>query len=329
MKTKTIWLITAATTSTLAVILIATFVIKTPMKPPQDTPAPAEADLPERLYSHVDFLTKIRPFRHNENSGSLNKAAAYIKKYFQEFGLQIQTQEFIVEGQTYQNILASYGDPSLPRVVIGAHYDVCGDQPGADDNASAVAGLIELARMVSQKKPELDYHIEFAAYSLEEPPHFYTENMGSYVHAKSLRDQNAEVKLMIALEMIGYFSEEKDSQEYPSPLLKAIYPGRGDFIAIVGRMSDKKLIDKTKKAMVQNSKIPVEALAAPETLTGVDFSDHLNFWLHGYHALMITDTAFYRNPNYHEITDTIETLNFDKMTEVVRGVYGAIIGFSF
>ena len=275
------------------------------------------------MYETVKYLTEIQPARNYTNTDSLDKAADYLKKKFIEYGFKPVEQKYQVRGEEYRNIIASFGPDDAPRIIIGAHYDVCGSQPGADDNASAVAGLLETARLLKREKPALKYRVDFAAYTLEEPPFFRTEKMGSHVHAKSLKDDNIDVVGMICLEMIGYYTDAPRSQEFPFPFMKLFYPTTGDFIGVVGRFSDSKLIRQVKNGM-KKTDIKVRTLRAPPSVTGVDFSDHQSFWNLGYRAVMVTDTAFYRNPNYHETTDTIDTLDFDAMKEVVKGVYYAI-----
>jgi hypothetical protein len=149
--------------------------------------------------------------------------------------------------------------------------------------------------------------------------------MGSAVHARSLREQGASVRAMISLEMIGYFSDREGSQRLPSPLLKAVYPTRGDFITVVGKMDQGPLVRTVKRAMRGASTLPVYSINAPRAIPGVDFSDHANYWDAGYDAVMVTDTAFYRNPNYHAHTDTAETLDYVRMAAVVWGVYEAVL----
>ena len=164
------------------------------------------------------------------------------------------------------------------------------------------------------------------AYTLEEPPFFKSNLMGSYIHAKSLKDNKREVIGMIGLEMIGYFTDEDNSQNYPLSPMKFFYPTTGDFIALVGRFSDGRLLKHLKKNMKKTA-VKVSVLKAPSFVPGVDFSDHLNYWRMGFNAVMVTDTAFYRNPNYHQTSDTIETLDFDKMSDVVKGLYLSIVNF--
>ena len=277
----------------------------------------------KELEAHVKFLSELTPARNYKNIQSLNAAADYIERNFIAYGYSPQQQTYEVEGRQYRNIIASYGSPKAPVFVIGAHYDVCGDQPGADDNGSGVASLLSLAQRFSQEKPALPFRIEFVAYTLEEPPFFRTKNMGSYVHAKSLKDKEVNVIGMASLEMLGYFSSGEGSQYYPFFLMKLFYPSKGDFIAVVGNFKSSRLVNHFHRYMGQAS-IKNEKLTAPSLLPGVDFSDHKNYWKFSYPAIMITDTSFFRNPYYHETSDTIETLDFEKMAEVTRGIYFAI-----
>ena len=282
-----------------------------------------QADMPidhHGLVETLSYLSSISPPRSHEHPDSLNKAAAFIKQKFIEYGYVPEEQEFDVLGNGYRNIIASWGSRDAPMLVVGAHYDVYGNYPGADDNASGIAGLLELARLIAKHRPELNYRIEFVAYSLEEPPFFRTEHMGSYIHAKSLYDGNSKVIGMVCLEMIGYFTDEKKSQAYPLSLMKLFYPSRGNFIAVVGNYASSGLVKHFSLNLKQTS-IDVEKLKAPSFVTGIDFSDHMNYWKFDYEAIMITDTSFYRNPHYHKGTDVVETLNIEKMAQVIQGIY--------
>lgn len=278
---------------------------------------------PEQIRGSAQGLTSIRPFRNYRNIPSLDKAADLVYSSFLKFGYSPTRQRFQVEKNRYQNIEARIGKGK--KIVIGAHYDVAGDQEGADDNASGVAALLELARILKQIEDKLEYEIILVSYSLEEPPYFRTVNMGSFQHAKALAQKKEKIELMISLETIGYFSEEKDSQNYPLFFMKWIYPNTGNFIAAVGRKSDSNYLTRFKDACRKKGKLPCETLAAPESLEGIDFSDHLNYWKFDIPAIMITDTAFLRNKNYHEISDTIDTLDFNRIGQVVDCVLEFII----
>ncbi len=276
------------------------------------------------LSAVVENLTGVYPPRNYRNIASLNRVADYIEAQFAHYGYKPSAQKFNAGPREYKNILASYGPADAPRFILGAHYDVCEEQPGADDNASGIAGLLAVAGLFQKYAPQLDYRIDFAAYTLEEPPVFRSESMGSYIHARSLHDAGVRVLGMACLEMIGYYIDAPKSQEYPLSVMKLFYPTRGNFIGVVGNFSSSKLVMHFKGALGLAA-IDVESLRAPAFLPGVDFSDHLNFWKFKYPAVMITDTAFYRNPNYHQGSDVIETLDFVKMQAVVKGLYWALI----
>ena len=275
------------------------------------------------LKSHVQQITK-EPYRSVKNQKRQKEIAEYIFSQWKEQGLDPRYQSFHVQGQENSNVIVRYKSKSQkrPLVVIGAHYDVCFDMPGADDNASGVAGLLELTRQFAERKPELDYDIEFVAFANEEPPYYATEWMGSYQHAKSLFENNIDVGLMISLEMIGYFSDVPNSQNFPIPMMNSIYPDRGNFISLIGNNSHWTLTRKVKAIMEATSEVPVYSMNAMERIDGVDWSDHRSYWKFDYPALMITDTSFYRNQNYHTPQDTWDKLDYVRMAEVVRGVYG-------
>ncbi len=280
---------------------------------------------PERLQADVRILVNSffpRDYTHPEN---LDQAAAYLGEQLGQAGAKVSEQSYEAAGRTYRNVIATFGPETDDRIVVGAHYDVCEPLPGADDNASGVAGLLELARMLG--RAELPRRLELVAYTLEEPPFFRGPQMGSAVHARSLHRAGVRVRAMIALEMIGFFSDEPGSQELP-PLVGALYPSTGNFIAIVGKWGHPELVRDIKKAMRGATDLPVKSINAPAWIPGIDFSDHLNFWRHGYPAVMLTDTAFYRNDAYHSIRDTPDTLDYDRMAQVIDGVFNAVVALA-
>jgi len=289
-------------------------------------PQPMIAANQTRLHADVQFLTSLQPARNYQNLASLNKAADYIRAEFKKLGVAVQEQKFQVRKHEYRNLIVSFGPPTAERIIVGAHYDVCGDQPGADDNASAVAGLLETARLLREQAPNLKRRIDLVAYSLEEPPFFATDDMGSAVHAKSLHDAKVPVRAMICYEMIGYFRDEPSSQKFPDPRLAAFYPNTGNFITVVGKQGQEAFTQQVKTLMKANAKVDVQSINLPTSQGLAGLSDHRNYWRYGYEAVMISDTSFLRNPNYHEPTDTIDTLDFRLMAEVVNGVYAAILG---
>ena len=277
---------------------------------------------PARLQAHVRKLSVELSPRDESHIENLDRVAAYIRDEFSQTTTLVSEQPYRVQGKSYRNVIAQFGPESEERIVVGAHYDVAGPLPGADDNASGVAGLIEFARLLGRQQPPM--RVELVAFSLEEPPYFRTTGMGSSVHAESLRKQNIRVRAMFSLEMIGCFSDAPNSQHFPVGVLSAFYPSTGNFIAVVGRLSDWSLVRRTKATMRNASPLPVYSINAPTFVPGIDFSDQLNYWHAGYSAVMITDTAFFRNRNYHTAQDTEEKLDYKRMAMVVEGVYAAV-----
>ncbi|MEX0880520.1 MAG: M28 family peptidase [Thermoanaerobaculia bacterium] len=278
---------------------------------------------PERLEHRVRDLVGLfypRDFTHTEN---LARAARFIGEEFRRAGAAVSEQLFQAAGESYRNVVAAFGPDTREVIVVGAHYDVAGEFPGADDNASGVAGLLELADLLAGAK--LSRRVELAAYALEEMPFFSTSQMGSAIHARSLRAAGRRVRGMLCLEMIGCFSEEAGSQEFPLPLLRLFYPSRGNFIAVVGNLGGVGIVRRVKRSIRRASDLPVHSINAPALVPGVDLSDHVNFWRQGDPAVMITDTAFYRNPRYHTEGDTAETLDYGRMAKVVAGVRQAVL----
>jgi hypothetical protein len=283
----------------------------------------ASADA-SRLRSDVEALTGLPGYRCFERPHDLDRAAEWVKSSLEASGFPVEEHSSDVGAWSFKYFTASYGPTDAPTLVVGAHYDVCGEQPGADDNASAVAGLLELARLLASHHPEVSHHIELALWPLEEPPNYRTPAMGSAVHARSLAASEARVSGMICLEMLGYFTDKPGSQTFPVPGMGLVYPSRGNFIAVVGNGSSWGFTREVKARMAGATELDVRSINAPALLPGVDFSDHYNFWKHGWDAVMITDTAFYRNPNYHQMTDTHDTLDYERMAHVVTGVYAAM-----
>lgn len=281
--------------------------------------------VPSQLKHHVEILCSDfapRDFHHPEK---LHATAAYINDIFQRSGAEVYEHSYEVEGTPYRNVVAEYGPESSSVIVVGAHYDAVVGTPGADDNASGVAGILELARLFSTVS--FSTKVILAAYTLEEPPFFASDLMGSAVHARALKDEDVDVRLMISLEMIGYFSDARDSQAFPIPLLKLYYPSTGNFIAIVDQLFSTQA-GRMKQWMRKAIDLPVYSINAPKWLPGVDLSDHQSFWKQGYPAVMITDTAFYRNQSYHSVTDTPDKLDYNRMAKVVQGVYSYILNLA-
>lgn len=275
------------------------------------------------VQNHLNKIINTEKSRNYKNIEILNHVADYIYQNFNQYADTTYYQTFDFNKNEYKNVICVFGSDNEETIVVGAHYDVCGVQDGADDNASGVVGLLEIAKLLKGEK--LKYRIEIVAYTLEEPPFFGTEKMGSYIHAKSLYDSKTNVYGMFCLEMIGFFNDSKKSQNYPIKSLSLIYGNKGNYITLVNKLKKGKFARKYNRKFVKNKLIRTKKFNAPAALPGIDFSDHANYWVFGYSATMITDTAFYRNHNYHENTDTIETLDIERMTKVIETVYLALI----
>jgi len=275
------------------------------------------------LHSHVKHLSVDIGSRSVYEYDKIEATREYIVSCLEAFGYDPSLQTYTYSGRKYSNVIASIRGAKLPdeTVIIGAHYDTVYGTPGADDNASAVATLLEIARALKGFSPDRTLKLIF--FVIEEPPVFRSEHMGSYVYAKEAKARNENITSMISLEMLGYYTNEKDGQTFPFPMMSLIYPSTPNFIAVVGNLSSRNLVRKVKNSLRASSRIPVETLTAFSFVPGVDFSDHRSFWKMGYPAVMITDTAFYRNPNYHTEADTIDTLDFDNMSDLLRGLIQA------
>lgn len=298
------------------------------------------ADLPRadaaRLEADVRSLTERFHPRSGDHWQNLDRAADFIQRQLKATGARVEEQRFQVAGHTYRNFIAHFGpDDGQPLMVVGAHYDANGDQPsavgparytpGADDNASGTAGLLELARMLGRQPPKRP--VALAAYTLEESPYYDTPDMGSVHHAQALKAARRPVALMLSLEMIGYFSDAPDSQHFPVPGMGAIYPTVGNTIVVAGRPQEGLYTRRVKALMQGATSLAVYSINAPIALAGIDFSDHRSFWAEGYPALMITDSAFYRNERYHRGDDTADSLDYRRMADVVTAVYAVLTAY--
>jgi hypothetical protein len=257
-----------------------------------------------RLRLHVAALAA------NERNSDLETPARYIEHAFSSQGSKFSIQEFVSGGRTVRNIEAGSGS-----IVVGAHYDSVPGSPGADDNASAVAVLIELAALLKSAA----IPVRFVAFANEEMPYFLGPEMGSWAWAKRARERGERIRAMFSLEMLGYYRDVPGSQQYPAPL-GLFYPNRGDFIAFVGDLGARGLLRRSIEAFRRNAQFPSEGVAAPGFVPGVTWSDHWSFRRHGYPAVMITDTAFYRYPHYHLPTDTPDKLDYERMARVTLGL---------
>lgn len=298
------------------------FVVKDSSDSPDAAKTCNKERITENLYKHVEYLSVKVGERHLWKENSISKAADYIDSEFQNSGYSVQRQTYSCYGKRVSNLIVDKPGSEDRVAIIGAHYDTVPGTPGADDNASAVAGLLELARL--HKRSSNRKRLIFVAFVNEEPPFFGSHNMGSMVYAKHLKDQRLLVDVMISLEMIGYFRHEP-IQQYPLPCMRFFYPKTADFIGVVGNFHSSKYVSFLKRGIRKHSAIDVRSLTAPEYLGGINLSDNSSFWRYGYRAVMVTDTSFFRNKHYHQETDTIDTLDFQAMTEVIKGLYRTLL----
>jgi hypothetical protein len=249
---------------------------------------------------------------------ALNAAAEFIEKSFAEAGLQPRRDSYEVHGKACHNIEVEIPGTSPRIVLVGAHYDSVIGAPGANDNGSGVAAVLALARRFAGKPTNKT--LRFVAFTNEEPPYFQTAQMGSLVYAGHCRARHDPIDAMISLETIGYFSDAPKSQTYPSPGLGAFYPTIGNFIGFIGNVRSRTLVRRTIAAFRGSGKLPSEGAALPAFISGVGWSDQWSFWQQGYPAVMVTDTAPFRYPYYHQASDTPDKLDYDRFALVVSGM---------
>lgn len=253
----------------------------------------------------------------------LAAASTFVEDSFREVGYEIERQEYEALGHVCANIIVEKRGTTRPEeiVVIGAHYDSAEECPAANDNATGVAAVLALARSAAQL--ETARTLRFVAFVNEEPPFFQTPQMGSLVYASRCRARNENIVAMLSLETIGYYSSEPKSQRYPFPF-GLIYPSTGDFIGFMGNFSSRKLVRQCVGAFREHGSFPSEGGAVPAIVPELGFSDHWAFWQHGYKAIMVTDTAFFRYGHYHTTEDTPDKIQYDNLARVVRGLQGVV-----
>ena len=276
-----------------------------------------------RLEHHVQVLSRDIGERNYWNPANMRAAADYIEGEFRTAGYEPRRQAIVTARQVFHNIEVRIPgkDRSEDVLVIGAHYDTVRGTPGADDNASGAAVLLELARLL--RGAQLDRSVHLVGFANEEDPFYGTDAMGSLNYARRARVSGEHIVGMISLEMLGYYTGDARTQRYP-PLLGYFYPDQGDFIAFVGNLRSRHLVYETIGYFREYATVPSEGLAAPELLEDIMRSDHWAFWQTGYPALMVTDTANFRNPNYHQPSDTWETLDYAAMARVTDALSAAI-----
>ncbi len=277
----------------------------------------------QELREHVQTLAGDIGERNVFKPSALRDAADYIDASWTRHGHTVHRQVYETQGVRCANLEISIPGRVRPDecVLAGAHYDSVRGGPGANDNGSGVAALLAIGRALSALEPART--LRLVAFVNEEPPFFYRGEMGSMVYAKAARQRGDRIRLMMSLETIGCYSDEPGSQHYP-PLFRYFFPDRANFIAFVANFRSWRALRRTVSAFRAHSDFPEEHVATFGFVPGVSWSDHLAFWRQGYHALMVTDTAFYRYPYYHTAADTPDRLNYPAMTEVTRGLCGAL-----
>jgi len=277
----------------------------------------------ERLEGNVRQLAEVIGERNVYRPEALHAARRYIGQAWEAQGYEVTSQDYEVEGITCSNLEITRIGSRHPDqfILVGAHYDSVVGSPGANDNGSGVAALLELSLQLRDLAP--DRSIRMVAFTNEEPPFFQTNRQGSRVYAKAARVRGDDIRLMIALETMACFRSDPGSQRYP-PLFRHFYPDRGDFIALVANLRSRRIMHRLAAAYRQVSDFPLEHLATISLVPGISWSDHLSFWRHGYRALMVTDTAFYRYAHYHSAMDTPDKLDYQSLARVTEGLSGAI-----
>jgi Zn-dependent M28 family amino/carboxypeptidase len=272
-----------------------------------------------RLRSHVDVLATTIGERHVWRHSALMRAADYVSGELTACGYHPVRHAYETAGVAVANIETVLPGASMAEqiVVIGAHYDTVRGCPGANDNASGVAALLELAARFASRRHERT--IRFVAFVNEEPPFFMTAHMGSLVYARACQARRDRIVAMMSLETIGYYTDVPRSQQYPAAIGR-LYPDVGNFIGFVSNVRSARLLMQARRAFKARTPFPVQSAAVPAVIPGVGWSDHWSFWQAGYPAMMVTDTAPYRYPWYHTPDDTPDKISIDRLSEVVDGL---------
>lgn len=284
--------------------------------PPLDAEA---AEIRDRLAAHVQRLAGDIGERNLWHYEALTAAADYIERDLAQSGYRPAGEAFASRGKAVRNIVAEKPGATRPEeiLLVGAHYDSVLGSPGANDNASGVAALLELARLLADQR--LPRTLRFVAFVNEEPPFSFSPEMGSLVHAAAARERGDRIAAMLSLETIGCYSDAPGSQQYPFPL-QWFYPDTADFVGFVGNLGSRKLVRNALRSFRRHARFPAEGAAVPEAIPGVGWSDHWSFWQNGYRALMVTDTAFYRYAHYHTPEDTPDKVDYGRTARAVAGL---------
>ncbi len=287
----------------------------------------AETKLQISLKRDIDILSSQIGRRNSSNYQNLVKAQAFLTEELTQAGYTVKQQNYQIDNKIYTNLAVEIPGSSRSNeiLVIGAHYDTAFTSPGANDNASGAVAVLALAREFAGTKPLRT--LRFVEFTNEEPPLFWTDNMGSLVYAKETKS-HPEQKIvgMFSLESLGYYSTQPNTQKYPTPL-NLLYPSTGNFVGFVGNIESRELLRNTMRSFRAQTQFPSEGAALPSSLPGVGWSDQWSFWQQGYQALMITDTATFRYPHYHTLEDTPDKIDFERLSRVTIGISKVIRDF--
>jgi hypothetical protein len=287
--------------------------------------SPEGEALANRLRADVTLLVGSSGDRSQRSSGTLDRAASMIEGSLHDDGLTVTRLPYSSDGVTVSNLEAVLPGSAKAKeiVVVGAHYDTAAGGPGADDNASGVAAMLAIARTLTATKHAPARTIRFVAFVNEEPPYFWNAEMGSLVYAKACKERGDAITAMLSLETLGFYRDASGTQKYP-PIVSWFYPDRGDFIAFVGNLGSRSLVHESIATFRGAAAFPSEGAAMPSFVTGVGWSDQWSFWQAGYPGVMVTDTAPFRNPSYHRMSDTPDTLDYARLARVTEGLIAVV-----
>jgi Zn-dependent M28 family amino/carboxypeptidase len=283
--------------------------------------------LQQSLRRTVETLAGKVGIRNARRPEALTEAAGFIEAELAAAALTVERQTFVTDGVNTSNLIVEIAGARRASevVVVGAHYDTAASTPGADDNASGVAAVLELARLSAHRRPART--LRFVFFTNEEPPYFQTERMGSLVYARACRARGDNVVAALSIESVGVFSDAPESQNYPWPF-SWFYPSTGNFVAFVGNPFSRELTERATTVFRRHATVGSEAAVLPDSIDGIGWSDHWAFWQVGYAAIMVTDTAVFRNTSYHRPTDTPEKLDYDRLGRAVRGIDAVVVDLS-
>ena len=288
---------------------------------PLPSPTDDQIALASQLEKDVRILAEEIGERNREHPQALIQAENWIAAELAAAGYTVVREEFTDRDHRFANLVVERKGKSDAIVVVGAHYDAAPGTPAANDNGSGTAALLALARRLVALEPQTT--LRLVAYANEEPPHFKTEAMGSLVNARRAKERGDDIVAMLSLETIGYYRDEPGTQPYPFPF-SAFYPSEGNFLAVVGDTASRALVHRVVESFRANAAFPCEGVAAPSFIPGIDWSDHWSYWQQGWPAVMLTDTAVFRYPHYHEPSDTPDKLDYERLARVVTGIEAVV-----